>query len=96
MCRNVDENIKSKRDPKEVEADMFAAYLLMPSKEVRSSFFRMNNKPFDLSKKRFLDLFRKLDSFLYSIKVAWLGFFMDIQVISLLSSEQKYLTHLRE
>ena len=38
---------------------MFAAYLLMPSKEVRSSFFRMNKKPFDLSKKRFLDLFRK-------------------------------------
>lgn len=58
MCRNVDENIKSKRDPKEVEADMFAAYLLMPSKEVRSSFFRMNKKPFDLSKKRFMDLFR--------------------------------------
>ena len=59
MCRSNDENIKSNRDPREVEADMFAAYLLMPSKEVRSSFFRMNKKPFDLSKKRFLDLFRK-------------------------------------
>ena len=59
MCRSNDENIKSKRDPREVEADMFAAYLLMPSKEVRSSFFRMNKKPFDLSKKRFTDLFRK-------------------------------------
>ena len=52
MCRNIDDNIKSKRDPKEVEADMFAAYLLMPSKEVRSSFFRMNKKPYDLSKKK--------------------------------------------
>ena len=59
MCRNIDDNIKSKRDPKEVEADMFAAYLLMPSKEVRSSFFRMNKKPYDLSKKRFMELFRK-------------------------------------
>ena len=59
MCRNIDDNIKSKRDPKEVEADMFAAYLLMPSKQVRSSFFRMNKKPYDLSKKRFIELFRK-------------------------------------
>ncbi len=59
MCRNIDEKTQSIRDPKEWEADMFAACLLMPSRKVRSSFFRLRNKPVDLSKKRFIDLLRK-------------------------------------
>ena len=59
MCRNIDENTHSIRDPKEWEADMFAACLLMPSKEVRSSVFRLRKKLVDLSKKRFIDLLRR-------------------------------------
>ena len=59
LCRKDDGFEGIKKDPREWQADTFAACLLMPIQAVRSAFFKTRRKPVDLSKKKLLDLIRR-------------------------------------
>ncbi len=59
LCRKDDGFEGIKKDPREWQADTFAACLLMPTQAVRSAFFKTRRKPVDLSKKKLLDLIRR-------------------------------------
>ena len=59
LCRKDEGFEGTKKNPREWQADTFAACLLMPTQAVRSAFFKTRKKPVDLSKKRLLDLIRR-------------------------------------
>lgn len=59
ICRKDEGFEGTKKAPEEWQADKFAAYLLMPTKEVKRTFFKARRRPIDLSKRRLLDLIRK-------------------------------------
>jgi len=59
LCRK-DEGFEGiKKDPREWQADTFAAYLLMPTDRVNDAFNKVSQHPITLKKKRFLNLFMK-------------------------------------
>ena len=59
LCRKNEGFEGNKKDPKEWQADTFAAYLLMPTDRVTDAFNKVSQHPITLKKKRFLNLFLK-------------------------------------
>ena len=59
LCRKDEGFEGTKKDPKEWQADTFAAYLLMPTERVTDAFSKVSQHPITLKKKRFLNLFMK-------------------------------------
>lgn len=59
LCRKDEGFEGTKKDPKEWQADTFAAYLLMPTDRVTDAFNKVSQHPITLKKKRFLNLFMK-------------------------------------
>jgi len=59
LCRKDEGFEGNKKDPKEWQADTFAAYLLMPTDRVTDAFNKVSQNPITLKKKRFLNLFMK-------------------------------------
>ena len=59
LCRKDEGFERTKKDPKEWQADTFAAYLLMPTDRVTNAFNKVSHHPITLKKKRFLNLFMK-------------------------------------
>ena len=62
LCRKDEGFEGNKKDPKEWQADTFAAYLLMPRDMVNDAFKKVSYHPIILKKKRFLNLFMKTRS----------------------------------
>ncbi len=58
------------KEPEEWQADKFAAFLLMPSKMVKSAFFKNFKKPINVRKKRILDLFFRKPAFVKGYQIA--------------------------
>jgi Zn-dependent peptidase ImmA (M78 family) len=59
LCRKDEGFEGTKKDPKEWQADTFAAYLLMPTDRVNDAFTKISQHPITLKKKRFLNIFMK-------------------------------------
>jgi Zn-dependent peptidase ImmA (M78 family) len=59
LCRKDEGFEGNKKDPKEWQADTFAAYLLMPTDRVNDAFNKVSQHPITLKKKRFLNIFMK-------------------------------------
>jgi len=62
LCRKDEGFEGNKKDPKEWQADTFAAYLLMPTDRVNDAFNKISQHPITLKKKRFLNFFMKTRS----------------------------------
>ena len=62
LCRKDEGFEGNKKDPKEWQADTFAAYLLMPTDRVNDAFNKVSQHPITLKKKRFLNFFMKTRS----------------------------------
>jgi len=56
LCRETISEPKSKKELIEIQADKFAAYLLMPTTRVKGTFFQLNKKPLDVKKPSLKDL----------------------------------------
>ena len=59
LCRKDEGFEEIKKDPREWQADAFAAHLLMPRDMVNDAFKKVSQNPITLKKKRFLNLFMK-------------------------------------
>ena len=59
LCRKDEGFEGTKKDPREWQADTFAAYLLMPTDRINDAFNKVSHHPITLKKKRFLNLFIK-------------------------------------
>lgn len=57
LCRDDEGMHGSKKDPVEVEADQFAAYLLMPTQLVTQAFYTVHAKALNLSKRTLIEFF---------------------------------------
>ena len=62
LCRKDEGFEGTKKNPREWQADTFAAYLLMPRDMVNDAFKKVSYHPITLKKKRFLNLFMKTRS----------------------------------
>jgi len=60
----------SKKELKELQADKFAAFLLMPTELIKKTFFKKYSKPVNLRKKRILDLFFRKPAFVKGYQIA--------------------------
>ena len=56
FCRNFDNSNKYKKELIEIQADNFAAFLLMPSSLVKKTFFSILNKPLNVRKRNIFEI----------------------------------------
>ena len=59
LCRKDEGEYSDKKQPVEVQADMFAANLIMPDKLVKRAFFKSFKHPVNVSKKSLIEFFIK-------------------------------------
>ena len=60
----------NKKELKELQADKFAAFLLMPSELIKKAFYKNYKKPVNVRKKRILDLFFRKPAFVKGYQIA--------------------------
>ena len=88
-CKEDDKIDDKKRKAIEQEADKFAAYLLMPTDSIKSSFFKLYKKPVNLSRFSFLNFFLRTSKIqkAYSItrKISKKGNFNNVSKTAILN-----------
>ncbi len=84
-----DENQQEKKNPIEVQADKFAAHLLMPTSSVKKLFFKSHRRPVDVSKRSLLEFIfpksKKKKTFMLINKILSSGAFKNVSKMALIN-----------
>ena len=57
LCREDEGIYGSKKETIEIQADKFAAYLIMPTDLVKEAFYTFYNQPVNVAKRKFIEIF---------------------------------------
>ena len=89
LCRKDAGFQGDKKDPQEWQADKFAAFLLMPTEEVKITFYSLQSRPLYLKRNIIIDFFRKrslrMNAINFAKKVIKAGNFTNVSKLAMVN-----------
>ena len=89
ICRKSQGVYGEKKQPEEVQADMFASYLIMPSDRVKETFKKMYSKPVNVGKRKLIEYIypksRKQKALKIASEIIETGNFQNVSKLAMLN-----------
>ena len=89
LCRKNEGIYGDKKDLIEVQADKFAAYLLMPTELVKKAFYESYDNPMNVSKRKFMEMFfpksKKYKAMMIASKILDNGDFNNVSKLAMIN-----------